>query len=442
MKILTKTLHIGFVLQLLNAYLFGARFDFPAGTPGLQADIVLPLNNLNFKHIFIPNTNCHLYFPADGSQPDTADAGAWSGARNTGQLNDISVTDWWARVFGGNNAVNLSRVGAPDVLAEPRMGFNAAGVAHIIQVAAGVPIVFEQQFWQTFRDIASDQVGRVLLYRLLIEIRRKDDAGRDGCCGDDVLLPFGYNLNKRNVFRNIDIIHGNAFGFSGNKRNIKFKHDDTKVSTILSVSAKSKLKIKKESRPTDIGLFHEMIHWFHQLRNPNKKQDNESKDPTSYKYAKRCYSGNSFDMKDWDNAEKLATILGSPTLNTKSPWSIKLWMSPDAFSTTPFTNGTTITIKNQTRYINNFYKFVNGDDLSENVYRASREQHMRWGHKSFIYIKSVVWPNIPNCFRLAHKVAYKCYQIITGTPPQNWKFILGQAIGQTIILTAFCLISI
>ena len=433
MKIYIKTLHIGFVFQMLNAFLFGARFDFPAVTPGLQADVQAPTNPfIDCKHILVPGTNCHLYFPIDGSQPDTADAGAWSGARHIGQPNDNEVTDWWVRVFGGNNAVNLSRIGAPDVLAAPQMGFDAAGAqAHIIQVnLAGAPAGFEQQFWQTFRMIAADPVGRVLLYRLLIEIRRKDDAGRDGCCGYDVLLPFGYNLNKRNVFRNIDIIHGNAFGFSGNKRNIKFKHDDTKESTILIVNAKLELKTQKESRPTDIGLFHEMIHWFHLLRNPNKKQDNESKDSASYKYAKRCYSGDSFDMQYWDNAEELVTILGSPDLNANTPEDVKLLIPHDTFPRPASLDYyTTTTIKSQTLYINDFYKFVNGDDLSENVYRASRKQHMRWGHHSFVYIKSVSWPNnIPNYFFLAHKVAYKCYQAITGTPPQNWDFTQGQAI--------------
>ena len=57
-----------------------------------------------FKHVRVPYTECDLYFPRDGHQPSTSEAGEWSGARYIGG-NDEAVRDWWVRVFGGNEAV-------------------------------------------------------------------------------------------------------------------------------------------------------------------------------------------------------------------------------------------------------------------------------------------------------------------------------------------------
>ena len=140
-----------------------------------------------------------LYFPIDGFQPATDEAGQYSGARYNNPDNN-RVTDWWVRVFGGNDAVNAIHRGMYDRLLELQMGFDSTNnPVHIIKVnVVGAPVNFERQFWQAFRTIAADPVGRVLLYRLLLEIRRLDRPGRNGCCGDDVVLPRGYNLTNRN----------------------------------------------------------------------------------------------------------------------------------------------------------------------------------------------------------------------------------------------------
>ena len=67
-------------------------------------------------------------------------------------------------------------------------------------------------------------------------------------------------------------------------------------------------------------------------------------------------------------------------------------------------------------------RFLNGDDLSENVYRISKTQkpfthrYMRFGH-SDQSIKPVTMNPIPNRFLLAHRVAQDCYQNITGDLP-------------------------
>ena len=431
MKIYIKTLYIGFVFQMLNAFLFGAQFNFPAGTPGLQAVNVNQGNiqgiQVNCKHILVPVANYDLYFPADGSQPDTADAGLWSGARNTGQPNDDAVTDWWVRVFGGNNAVNLSRVGAPDVLAEPRMGFNAAGIAHIIQVAAGAPGGFERQFWQTFRDIAADPVGRVLLYRLLIEIRRKDDAGRDGCCEDGIILDV-----DRNNLRNVEIRYTNVgFSFSWIYRCINFDLRNIRTLTLHVDHIRNGIVGQAEDRPQDVALFHEMLHWFHFLRNTQKLRDNITGNATSFKYVMRCYYGDQSELCIWGancNAEEIATILGTPNHNK---FQHLAFIPTNAYF--PLINrpaNPIVILNNGVRsYIPFAERFLNGEDLSENTYRCSKGLHMRFGHTNRPGL-TVGLIHMPLHYQLAHMVAIECYAEITGHQPVNWRLRIGEAINR------------
>lgn len=179
----------------LTSLVQATQFHLPLGLPGLQAGLVqqnVNGNPVNCEHIIVPGTTCHLYFPIDGSQPTTTEVGQYSGARYVGQPNDDLVTDWWVRVFGGNKAVNWSRQVNQQLQNQPQdisMGFDINGnIAHIINVkhlslCAGWNSL-RISFWQAFRQIAADPVGRVLLYRLLIEIRRLDDGGINGRCED------------------------------------------------------------------------------------------------------------------------------------------------------------------------------------------------------------------------------------------------------------------
>lgn len=436
---------IGIVFWGTQTKLFGVPgFELPADTPGRREQID-PLgqiqaiesyqNRIWCEDVQIPNTNCHLYFPSNGSQPSTQEAGAWSGARYNEPDNN-RVTDWWVRVFGGNRAVNLSRVGAPDTLREQRMGFDRGGVAtHIIQVNTtipGTPAGFEQQFWQTFRDIAADPVGRVLLYRLLIEIRRTDGPNGPGCCGDDVSLPQRYNLHNRNNCRSINVSYNQeGCAFNAVQQSIKFVYNNNMQTTVLTITQQGLTTIS-ETRPSDIGLFHEMLHWLHFLRSPKKQTDNKGLAPRNFKYPMRCYYGYPSEMCAWGEikAEEIATILGVPNLNNNPHPYIHQGtdlINNGSFSGVQVPNSTQVSINGTNRYVLNFYKFINGDDLSENVYRASRGWHMRFGHVSNP-INFVSWPNVPNRFRLAYKIAHDCYQDITTNPPPNWGFVQGEAI--------------
>lgn len=433
MQVSSKVLHIVFMLHMLNAYLFGAQFNFPAGTLGLQAGNVNQGNvqgvQINCKHIIVPVANYDLYFPADGSQPDTADAGLWSGARNTGHPNDNEVTNWWVRVFGGDRAVELSnRHGIPGVDNAILMGFDAAGAqAHIIQVAAGTPVGFEQQFWQTFRIIASNPVGRVLLYRLLIEIRRMDVAG-DGCCEDGINI---IDLNDRNICRSITIVNSHdGFCFDSFTPSIEFDLNANIRTLTLDLNNHNELTTNAENRTYDIALFHEMLHWFHSLRNLDSYDKLASDDPLEFKYPLRCYYGKANELIIWAqafniDAEEIATILGCPNLNI--PNLLPFIANNAFFLHRNNLNDRRVQINGVNQYIPIAETYLNGDDLSENVYRASKRRHMRFGHV-MIEIESLSYPQVPNRFNLAREIVLECYRQITNVPLRNWRLIHGEAI--------------
>lgn len=459
MKNPKSLLFVGFLFYASKVCLCGAGFELPAGTPGRQetTDMFGQIwpdtsyqGNKFCEHVIIPNTNCHLYFPTDGSQSDTPQAGQWSGAGYVGMLNDDLVTDWWIRVFGGNRAVDASN-GLPR-----GGGCNIAGFfflnffgnlwnnvlpknrvpAHIITVNAnvqGTPQSFEGLFWQAFREIADDPVGRVLLYRLLIEIRRVDDAG-NGCCGDDVILPMGYDPDERNNCRGIEIINSNdgcAFDFM--RCLIEFDLDRGIQTGTLILDPNNNLTTQEENRPCTIALFHEMLHWFHFLRHPSRFDRMGSENPCQFKYPLRCYYGNVGELNVWGgiiDAEEIATILGSPDLNLRNINALNLLalIPHKAFSLRKTAvNNIQVNINGVDQYIPISEQYLNGDDLSENAYRASQGQHMRFGHMTAA-IEPVPLNPIPERFRLAHGIAVQCYQDITGNAPQNWQLIPGQAI--------------
>ncbi len=295
-----------------------AQFHLPPGTPGLQTDSVQKNVNghlVDCIDVIVPNTAYHLYFPTDGSQPTTAEAGQYSGARFVGQHNDDLVTDWWVRVFGGNMAVNQIHNGMYDRLMAPRMGFKINGHnSHIIRVdTRNIPAGFEQRFWQTFRQIAADPVGRVLLYRLLIEIRRMNDD-KSGCYEGNFAF-----INTRNSLRSIEIRNTNdGFEFVYAEHSILFNLNDKPKLTLHVDYIKSGIVSKAEERPNDVALFHEMLHWFHFLRNIPRVVENMRETAAAFKYTMRCYYGDQSELCIWGancNAEEIATILGAPDYN-------------------------------------------------------------------------------------------------------------------------------
>ena len=334
------------------------------------------------------------------------------------------------RVFGGDRAIS-SAYG----LEKPRrdnaiqMGFNAATgtEAHIIRVNTtidGTPKNFEQQFWQAFLTISANPVGRVLLYRLLIEIRRVDDTG-NGCCEDGIILDL-----RRNNLRTIEVRYTtNGFSFVYADRCINFDLRNLETLTLHINHNRGGIMGQGEKRPNNVALFHEMLHWFHYLRNFQKVLENKKEDALSFKYAMRCYYGDQSELCIWGancNAEEISTILGIPNHNKANHLAYIATNSYLSLINMP--HDPIVVLNNGVRsYIPNSERFLNGEDLSENAYRCSRGLHMRFGHtdKTANLIDIL---NPPLRYQLAHIVAVECYTEITGQQPINWRFRAGEAI--------------
>lgn len=72
--------------------------------------------------------------------------------------------------------------------------------------------------------------------------------------------------------------------------------------------------------------------------------------------------------------------------------------------------------------------YSNGDDLSENVYRASIGSYMRWGHVTMV-IAPMAMPVVFHPIILAHQNVKECYKAITGHTLHGWGLHLYGAIS-------------
>ena len=442
---------LGIVFEITQIVVSGeTKFELPDGTPGVRLPN-LPCSKDSHEMrmcISVPGTKCVLSFPQKGFQPTTCDAGKWSGARYVGQLNDDAVTDWWIRIFGGDLAVcmaNNREISTTEM----------TKICPIIQMATqknyaelGQPITienlmaFEQQFWKTFRIIASDPVGRVLLYRLLIEIRRSDGVTPIGCCETGIDSDDDNVVSRKNS-RSLTIYYESKRGCAYLIDHINVNQKNIQPLVLTKTDIGKCVTTKGGERDLDIGLFHEMIHWFRYLRNPLRVREAEMRHPKSFKYAMRCYYGDQTELSIWDcniNSEDIATVLGSPNYNKQKHLdlipsgaflsSYCLWLDEERIAA----NAISIIAHDTKQYIPFNERYLNGDDLCENAYRLSRSQkqpgpkfYMRFGHTQES-INPFPLYNLPMRFKLAHQVAWDCYQEITGNSPRGWDLRSGEAI--------------
>lgn len=352
-----------------------------------------------------------IYFPIDGHQPTTERAAHWSQA-NTDNDPNSPITKWYMRMFGWTDPNNTDDVAL-------HMGFIGDFHNAIIEVSSNIEGVSKEaaaeNFWGIFRSVATDPVGRVLLYRLLIEIRRdyrpdnKTFADRTQGLRKEVLSMGVFQdskffLDSKGVEESFRIL------FSMDQKNIPvLKYNDG-------------LSVQEEERDLSIGLFHEMLHWLHLLRDPSRySKETRSDTDNKGESLAEIYFGSSrtrehivnswADQRGFIDEEEIRTILG--VLDAKHFFIKRLLCN---------TFG-----KDLSQHVAK-YNFVEGDDLSENVYRLSwsyrasgmkpfqefQEQNMRWGHTNSVSIEQNSTPTIQSIPRyiFAHFVAIHCFNII------------------------------
>lgn len=249
------------------------------------------------------------------------------------------------------------------------------GTVAIGQTVQQFIAILEPLFRNNFRILASTSVGRVLLYRLLIEINRRHNAGvTTGCCengitipglippapftirdcnrmiriglgnfefvrGGGALAPIYAGININNMLPLLDVIGGN------------YGNDDI---------------ITQDNVTFDTALFHEMIHWYHCLRSPER-----------------------MEQEFWNDNQNLETNFlwkhywGSLHGTHKKLFAKYKWRSP----LTDFDLEEVRTILGSYRLENSHYStneriYFEGDDLCENLYRACVGFPLRFGYNS------------------------------------------------------------
>lgn len=455
-----------------------------------QADGQAIPGNFTFHDADVDNKvaeTYNIYFPADGSQPTTQNAAQYSCANIGAYEENHLVTKWYIKAFGGDTGLELAQGNsAPASDTAPKFGFQKLP-KHTVEtitssltttvlspqmIAEHIIIVegdnnFKQAFWKTFKIIASNPVGRVLLYRLLIEIRRQNSRdvefmyttfkdkikAHTGSIeyNNDIIILDG--LGERNNCRSIKIKEG-ANSFSLSRQSISFTPSNNITTSVLKIDNNS-VKTEQNTRSADIGLFHEMLHWFHYLRD-YERYSKDRKFDGSYCYLMECYLGNNKlqeifnqynELFAWATIEykeeELRTILGTPNYDDNDEFKI---FSNNVFATNTTSLSECIKIRAGTkeeRYINSSGKFLNGDDLSENAYRISCFESekttvkMRFGHADnikpvYIHNKNTTVFEVDGCllhkyrFMLPNLVAAHCYKNITSKAP-NWSLTAGEA---------------
>ena len=231
---------------------------------------------------------------------------------------------------------------------------------------------FKSDFLKSFRQMTSNLGGRVSLYRTFIEILRTDEFGQ-GTLGQDVKeITTAHKLagltKDRNKFRHIEIQRSDRNFLSLKERFMGFSPSgDQRTANAVGHSHWGKADISQESRTDDVGLNHEITHWFHILRHPERafkemsleiERQNISKTFVGREKADWWFFEDEETDKIFVNMEEYRTIIGGN--------------ENVVFKT--FLKTKTLYPKQEKPMI------FHGDNLCENFYRYCSEQKIRYGH--------------------------------------------------------------
>jgi hypothetical protein len=448
MKLLRKILMIAIIgMVSLNVVAMHqqqssvAVLDFPTKMSGLNKDIVLKMViDGTFRRclmIVIQNTEAFsafkkwkdsgllpdaltekgvIYFPTDGVQPTTADAEQWSCANVDADDINSPITNWYMQMFGNDSSLKLGF--NTDNSPTPIISFaNNMSSENVDLHLTGI-----QSFWNTFRQIAANPVGRILLYRILIEIRRIDDK-KNGVQEYPIKSHSPDDSCSRNNARSLEIIMGNDMSswiyiggiktgdyynsraqikvfFPSNyqhyRRYVVHKKENNYYTALVNATSFNEL-----SKLIADSLFHEMIHWYQQLRdytrfdiesNINIKSMNQNNLPIILGYALPLFTGN-----------------------------IASWI---AHTDDGVLNGQEVKV-DEMRVIcgavkNEFY--LEGDGLSENVFLCSENLKMVFGHDAIIESNTQESQAAQNVIIATKNRAQLCVRTIRKQPTFEWGF--------------------
>ncbi len=348
----------------------------------------------NQKAVVPHQHTLNIYFPTNGSQPSITDAVNWSGAAIANSGTDIenkAITDWYVKMFGvdkitttqyieaGYNsphAISNMQISAPGA-ASSSLYYTNIRPTRIISINAKAV----QTFKRNFRQIASTSTGRVLLYRILIEIRRGTRDNGNIEMGiihphfPTLVLPA--DIDDRNANRSISIIDadqdiGYSYNYARHTIAVEYPaHGSGIYTTLMGIvnhagGYTDVACVKESSHASDTALFHEMLHWFHRLRN-NIRCDNEV---LNYPQLNSYYVGTHY----WG-------VTAGAAQQARHDVSAESWSKIINLLGVPHQ----IIDFEEIRTVYGDIRGVNGDDLSENLYRVNVNIPRRIGYDNISY---------------------------------------------------------
>ena len=217
-----------------------------------------------------------------------------------------------------------------------------------------------------------------MLYRLLIEIRRKKDiqwipdptisispariSDRNNCRS----LCVEWRVDKCNAFSKDTA----RFGFNceaDGKRQCVGQTTEKGMAILMYCSSYNSY--------SDIGMFHELCHWYHFLRNPCRYLN------------ERTASNSTVRLNGTDIRDSMRIPIGQyfwrhQIAVNNNRWKVSAlpWIDSEGGWHVHFEE-----IRNILGVKKNISDYMEGDDLSENLYRISIGQPIRFGHSEYAY---------------------------------------------------------
>jgi hypothetical protein len=218
-----------------------------------------------------------------------------------------------------------------------------------------------RSFIESFRKISSNPVGRVLLYRILIEIRRKNNS--EGCQESPIIAPNFIKrmeiLKTRNKLRRISIANADSSAFRHINAVLRY-HDIPVETTAIVEKNADHFTIARHETSADVGLIHEMIHWYHALRNYKRLTDELG----------------------LGNDKKSLGMIGVGRIY------YTVGIDDDLYDKWLIDDGKNISFEDMRTIFGSIegenVEYLNGDDISENLYRLYRgDTPLRYGYVTF-----------------------------------------------------------
>ncbi len=241
------------VISLLAFFLLAIRANSTAGQLDFSGSPNYVLSSSRFGHFQIQRSNgsANIYIPLDGEQPSVSDVVVWSCA-NIDTNEQSNITEWYVQMFTENdNIIDLSRVRSK-LLEDYQQKYQMSDLlVHPAEV-----------FKMYLRRIAANPIGRALLYRILIEIYKQRSEQRNNATFLQASTPTKLSVRFQA-----------SFNYCEDDSSLYFYYTTSDI-IVTCIGNRchnhDKESVVQGAIDVETAIFHELIHWFHYLRDPGR----------------------------------------------------------------------------------------------------------------------------------------------------------------------------